>query len=386
MSAVEHGFETGLVTHRPIIRGRRQVVACGHYLAALAGMKMLDIGGSAIDAGVASAFAQVVLEFQSAGFGGECPILIYSARDRQVVSINGNCRAPAAATIGRYRDLGFELVPGDGLLAAGVPATPAALIMALDRYGTLTLRQVMAPAIELAEKGFPVYEAFRSGVARSQKRFKQEWPSSEELFLPEGSVPELGQTFRNPDLARTFTALVEAEDEARSQGRAAGLDAAYERFYCGDIARTIVAFQRENQTYHDGGIVSSGILTEEDLSTYRARIERPVSTNYRGYTVYKCGTWSQGPVFLQQLNLLEGFDVKQMGLCSADYIHLVTECAKLALADREQYYADPEFVQVPIGGLLLKEYADTRRRLVDMRKASVELRPGNPEGPSLEGQ
>ena len=378
MHSASHGFELEGSSTRPVIRGRHLVVACGHYLASLAGMRMRDLGGNAIDAGVAMAFAQAVLEFQSYGFGGEMPILIYSAVAGEVVAINGNMRAPAAATIDWFRSRGISLIPGDGFLPAGVCAAPDALVTALDRYGRLTLKQVLAPAIELAADGFPLYEGMRNRIASSEQRFRTEWPTSAGLLLPGGRVPPVGETWRNPDLARTFEKLVEAEHNARSQGRSAALRAARDRFYKGDIARQIVAFQRETTVRDANGFESTGLLTEEDFAIFETRVEEPVTVNYRGYDVYKCGPWSQGPVFLQQLTLLEGFDLKVLGHNSADAIHLITEAAKLAFADRERYYGDPEFVAVPLRGLLSKAYAAARRDLIDPRRASLELRPGNP--------
>lgn len=376
--ATSHGFELEGSSTRPVIRGRHLVVACGHYLASLAGMRMRDLGGNAIDAGVAMAFAQAVLEFQSYGFGGEAPILIYSASTREVVAINGNTRAPAAATIDWFRKRGITLIPGDGFLPAGVCAAPDALITALERYGRLTLGEVLAPAIELAADGFPVYEGMCNRIAASEQRFRTEWPTSAALLLPGGRVPAVGETWRNPDLARTFEKLVGAERNARSLGRSAALRAARDRFYKGDIAREIVAFQQDSTVRDANGFESSGLLTEEDFATFETRVEEPVTINYRGYDVYKCGPWSQGPVFLQQLTLLEGFDLRALAHNSADYIHLITEASKLAFADRERYYGDPEFVAVPLRGLLSKAYAAARRDLIDSRRASLELRSGNP--------
>lgn len=371
------GFELDGSSTRPVIRGRHMVVACGHYLAAMAGMRMRDRGGNAIDAGVAMGFAQAVLEFQSYGFGGEAPILIYSAARRNLVAINGNTRAPAAATIEWFRSRGIGLIPGDGFLPAGVCAAPDALITALDCYGTLTLAEVMAPAIELAAEGFPVYEGMRARIVAAAARI-QEWPTSAGLLLPGGRIPDIGVTWRNPDLARTFEKLQEAEHNARAQGRSGALRAARDRFYRGDMARAIVAFQRESTVRDANGVESPGLLTEEDFAAFETRVEPPVTLNYRGYDVYKCGPWSQGPVFLQQLALLEGFDLASLRAGTADYLHLVIEASKLAFADRERYYGDPEFVTVPLAGLLSKGYAEDRRALIDPNRASLELRPGNP--------
>lgn len=379
MTTVLHGFETDRTAYRPVIRGTRLMVSCGHYLGSMAGMRMLALGGNAVDAGIATIFAQVVLEFQSAGFGGECPILIYSAKDRKVVSLNGNTRAPAAATIEKYRELGFdELIPGDGFLSAGVCATPSVLIAALERYGTLTLGEVIAPAIELAAGGFPMYDAFQKNINGCVERFQAEWPSSAALMLRDGAPLALGEIFKNPDLAATYEKLAQAEHDARHLGRSAALRAAHDRFYRGDIAETIVAFQRDTQTTHESGPPASGLLTLEDFASFETSIVPPASTEYRGYTVYKCGPWTQGPVFLQQLNLLEGYDLAGMGAGSPDYIHTVLEAAKLAFADRERYYADPTQVAVPLQGLLSKEYAAARRALVDPARASLEMRPGDP--------
>jgi len=363
---------------RPVIRGRSLVTSCGHYLAAAAGLRMLAHGGNAFDAGVAMVFAQSVLEFQSYGFGGEVPILIYDARERKVVVIDGSMRAPAAATIEWFRARDIALIPGDGFLAAGVCAVPDALVTVLDRYGRLSLAQVLAPAIELAANGFPMYEAMRRSIVEHGDRFRREWPTSAALFLPGGAPPALGDTWRNPDLARTFERLVDAEQGARSRGRSEALQAARDCFYRGPIAKEIVAFQRDTTVTDANGTVSNGLLTEEDFAAFHAQIEAPATFNYRGYDVYKCGPWSQGPVFLQQLALLEGFDLRALGLGSADYIHTVVEATKLAMADRERYYGDPEFADVPLRGLLSKEYAAARRALIDPRRASGELRPGDP--------
>jgi gamma-glutamyltranspeptidase/glutathione hydrolase len=377
--SILHGFETGSVTHRPIVQGTKLAVSCGHYLGSMAGMQMLSRGGNAIDAGVATVFAQMILEPQSACFGGECPILIYVPEEGRVFAINGNCRAPEAATIAEYKSRGVEMIPGDGFLAAGVPATPAALILALRLFGTLSLEEVLGPAIEIGEDGFAVYEALRTAISNLAKRFETEWPASRDIYMPGGKVPPVGQVITNRDLAKTYRRLVLAE-RAHSGNRKEKLQAAADLFYKGDIAREIVAFQKNTTTTHAGGVVSNGLLSLEDLSSYEATIEEPVSVKYRGHTVYKCGPWSQGPVFLQQLRLLEGYDLAAMGVQSADYVHTVVECAKLAFADRDTYYADPQFADVPLAALLSPEYASIRRTLVDSSKAANDWRPGDPRG------
>jgi gamma-glutamyltranspeptidase/glutathione hydrolase len=341
-------------------------------------MRMYELGGNAIDAGVASALAQAVLEYQDFGFGGEAPILIYSALSRQVTVINGNTRMPAAATASWFHRNGIALIPGDGFLPAGVCAAPDALVTALSLYGRLGLKEVLAPAIELAANGFPMYEGLRDRVVSCESRFRTEWPSSAALFLPNDNVPAIGQIWKNPDLAQTFEKLIEAEHNARSRGRAGALRAARDRFYKGDIARVIVDFQRNTKVRDANGVESSGLLAAEDFAAFETRVEGAVGVNYHGHDVYKCGPWSQGPVFLQQLNLLERFDLRSMGHNSAEYIHAITEVAKLAFADRERYYGDPTASFVPLRGLLSKEYAASRQGLVDLSTASLELRPGNP--------
>jgi len=363
---------------RPVIRGRSFMVACGHYLACVAGLRMYALGGNAFDAGVAMVFAQSVLEYQSYGFGGEVPILIHAARDGQVAAISGNTRAPAAATIEWFRGKGITLIPGDGFLPAGVCAVPDALITVLDRYGRLSLEQVLGPAVELAANGFPMYEGMRKAVVQQEARFRAEWPTSAALFLPGGAVPEIGDTWRNPDLARTFERLIEAERGARRAGRREGLRAARDLFYRGPIAREIVAYQRDTTLRDANSTVSAGLLSEDDFAAFETRIEAPATVRFRGYDVYKCGPWSQGPVYLQQLMLLDGFDLASLGHNTVDYIHTVIEASKLAFADRERYYGDPEFVPVPMRGLLSPDYAASRRGLIDPHHASMELRPGDP--------
>jgi gamma-glutamyltranspeptidase / glutathione hydrolase len=315
--------------------------------------------------------------------GGEAPMLIYSASARRVVAINGNMVAPARATIAHYRSLGLKLVPYSGLLAAGVPAALDALVTALAEFGTMSLAEVLEPALALAQEGFPMHVGLagespkevdlqNAGAGTSlrvyAKKFLSEWPSTARIYLPNGEVPAIGAIIKNPSLAKFFTRLLDAEAAEEDRGREAALRAAVDRFYRGDIALDIVAHSEAN----------GGLLQASDLAAFRTRIETPVSAEYRGTTVYKCQPWSQGPVFLQQLKILEGFDLAAMGHNSADYIHTVVESAKLAFADREAYYADPEFVEVPIKALVSKEYGDLRRPLIDAQRASMEQRPGDP--------
>ena len=363
-------------TTRPVVAGRKGVVTAGHYLAAQAGMQVLAAGGNAIDAGVASGFCLAVLEPQSNGIGGESPMLIHHARSGRTVAINGQGVAPRAATVDWFREHNVSLIPGDGLLAATVPSQVSNWITALAEFGTLSLREVLSPAIDLARNGFPITHGLRRCIAASEARYREEWPGSAAVYLRDG-VPAWGDRLRNPEWADTFDELLDAECVAQARGRAAGLDAAHALFYRGRVAERIAAYCRDTEIRDATGRAHRGLLTYEDLAPFHARVEEPVGVNYRGLDVYKCGPWSQGPVFLQQLTLLEGFDLAALGHNTPDYIHTAVECAKLAFADREFYYGDPDFVEVPLDRLLSKEYAAERRGLIDARRASMALRPGD---------
>jgi gamma-glutamyltranspeptidase / glutathione hydrolase len=367
----------------PLVMGREAVVSTEHYLSASAGAQIFAGGGNAIDAAVAAAFVEGVVNPHMHTIGGEAPMLIYAAEAGKVVAINGNMTAPTRATIEHFRSLGIELIPPAGLLAAGVPAALGAFITALAEFGTRSLQEVLEPALALAEDGFPVHvglcgepssegQAHQAGAGAALKfyaeRFRTKWPSSGRVYLPDGKVPAPGAILKNFALAKFYRRLLDAEAGAKGGGRAAGLEAARDRFYRGDIARDIVAWSN----------AQGGLLGAQDLERFTTRIEEPLCVDYRGVTVFKCGPWSQGPVFLQQLRMLEDFDLRAMGHNSTDYIHTVIESAKLAFADREAWYADPEFTRVPIDGLLSSGYAAMRRALIDPRRASQELRPGDP--------
>jgi gamma-glutamyltranspeptidase/glutathione hydrolase len=348
------------------VRVRHAVVAAGRSFSADAGAAMLVSGGNAIDAGVATIFAAAVVEISHFGLGGESPIIIYSARDREVVVINGQGPAPRAATPATFAQRGS--IPPNGPLAATVPAVVDAAAIALTRYGTKSLSEVLAPAITLAD-GFELYEFLRRYL-ESEKRHAETFLWTMRTYYPEGRIPPTGSIFRQPNLARTLRALAAAEQAAlaggaaREQGIAAGRDA----FYKGDIAKRIVAANRE----------AGGLFSEEDLANYQGRVEKPFSIKYRGHDIYKPGPWNQGPVLLQALQILEEFDLRAMGAGSADARHAIVEAIKLAFADRDRYYGDPDFVRVPMQGLLSDAYAAERRRAIDMKQASAELRPGDP--------
>lgn len=363
---------------RPYVMGTKGVVVSGHHRASDAGLDMLKAGGNAVDAGVATVFAQAVTEFDRFGIGGEVPILIHSARDGRVVAINGQGQAPRRATIEWFRENGLQAIPGDCFLAAPVPAVVGSLILALEEFGTMTLGEVLAPAIQLAEEGFAVFPTFRENLARVADRMRSEWPSSAKIFLPGGTLPAVGDVLLQRDLASMLRRLVQAESAASGAGREAGLNAAYDLFYKGEIASEVVAFQKGFRCTDANGFTSEGLLEVDDFVAFRPVVEEPARSSYRGVEVYKPGFWSQGPVLLQALNLLEGHDVRALGHNTAPYLHLLAEAMKLAFADREWYYADPDFVGVPERGLLSKEYASERRRLIDPQAPSLQLRPGNP--------
>lgn len=364
---------------RPTIMGTNGMVACGHWLASDAGANILKKGGNAFDAGAATVLAQSVLEFDLFGLGGEVPILIYPAKENKVYSVDGNMTAPRGVSFDYFQKNGILMIPGDGFLAAGVCAVVDALVLVLDKWGTKSFAEVAADAIRLADKGFPMYNSFRNRIINTEKRFREEWPSSTAVFLPNGKVPAYGEIFIQKDLANTLKKLVAAEVQAKKAGknRSAALKAVRDRFYKGDIAEAIVKFQQTFECKDDTGKKHKGLLTLDDFKAYSAKLREPWTVNYMGYDVYKCGSWTQGPVFLQTLNILESFDLKTLKHNSADYLHVWIEAAKLAHADRHQYYGDPDFVDVPQKGLLSKEYAKERAKLIDKTKASTEFISGD---------
>ncbi len=377
MLAILAGSGPDLFTTRPVIMGTNGMVTSGHYLASRIGLHILEEGGNAVDAGVAMGFALAVLEPYIYGIGGEVPILIYLAQERRVVCLSGQGPAPQKATIEWFRKNGIDAIPGDGLLTAAVPDAVSTWIAALSRFGTMRLSQVLDPAIDLAERGFPMFERLASALERSAPQFQEEWPTSARAYLPGGRIPKAGEIYAQKDLAGMFRQLVEAEQRERRRGRQRALAAAHDAFYKGEIAERIVRFARESSLPDSTGRRNRGLITTKDLHAYATRVEEPVTASYRGYDIFKCGPWSQGPVFLQQLTILEGYDLASMGHNSPEYIHLLIETAKLAFADRERYYGDPDFVDVPLTLLLSKEYAAKRRTLIDPDRASLELRPGN---------
>jgi len=362
---------------RPLVMGAHGVVSSGHYLASMIGLRIFEEGGNAIDAGVAVGLALAVLEPNNYTIGGEAPILIYSANDRRVYAVNGQGTAPKAATIEWFRSRDISIIPGDGFLPATVPAAFDSWVTALANFGTLSLAEVLTPAIELAEEGFPVYRSLHGSLNSYSKKLIEEWTTTAEVFLPHGEAPKVGEILIQPDLAETFKRIVEVERRNLRSGRRKALEAARDYFYKGEVAKRIVDFIHETVVLDASGMYNKGLLSLEDFASYHTKIVEPVEADYHGYRVYKCGPWTQGPVFLQQLNILEGFNLSSMGHNSPDYIHTVIEAAKLAYADRERCYGDPDFVHVPLEELLSKEYAAERRKMIDPEKASLELRPGD---------
>ena len=362
---------------RPELRGSFGMVSSTHWLASAAGMAVLERGGNAFDAAVAAGFVLQVVEPHLNGPGGEAPILAAPAAHGRVLVVNGQGPVPAAATIGRFGELGLDLIPGTGLLPACVPGAFGAWMLLLRDHGTVCLRDVLEPAIGYAEAGFPAVPRIGGAIRAMERLFRDEWPSSAEVWLADG-VPAPGGRLRNPALAATWRRLLEAA-EAASPDREAQIEAALAAFYEGFVAEAIAGYLATAEVMDVSGRRHKGLLDGGDLAGWRATVEAPVSVEHRGWTVCKTGPWGQGPVLLQQLRLLDGFDLEAMGLGSAAYVHTVAECAKLAFADREAWYGDPAAVDVPLDGLLDPAYADGRRALVG-DQASLELRPGSPAG------
>jgi gamma-glutamyltranspeptidase/glutathione hydrolase len=367
-----------MFTTRPELIGTFGMVASTQWLASSAGMAILEKGGNAFDAAAAAGFVLQVVEPHLNGPGGDLPILFYSAEKHKVMVICGQGVAPAGATIERYRALDLDLVPGSGLLAATVPGAFDAWLLMLQEFGTLSLSDVIAPAIHYARDGYPLMPGICATIDIVSDLFRDEWPSSAALYLQNGAPPTAGTLFRNPDLAATYDRIVR-ESEAGRGDREMQIQTARRLFYRGFIAETIGEFCRGNEFMDTSGQRHRGFLTADDLATWQATIEEPLSYDYHGYTVYKTDSWGQGPVFLQQLALLKNIDLESLDPFGSEFVHTVLECAKLAFADREAFYGDPNFVQVPMDQLLSDAYNDTRRGLIDSQ-ASQELRPGDIPG------
>jgi gamma-glutamyltranspeptidase/glutathione hydrolase len=358
---------------RPVIRGRHAAIAAMKAEATEAARRILDAGGNAFDAAVAGQAALAVTDFSLNGIGSDAVLLVYDSHEKKVYSIDAEPRAPKLATIDWYeKNNGGKIPESDGLLSGGIPGIVDAWYILLDRWGTMSFDEVLQPAIDLAENGFPLSERGASYIRESKKILK--YPSTVKIYLPDGHPPKAGEILRNPDLARTLKKLLAAEKSSQSMGRHEALKAARDRFYKGDIAHDLATFSEAN----------GGLFRYEDFAEYTAKVEVPVSTTYRGYQVYKNPSASQGPTELIALNLLEGFDLRAMGHNTPEFLHTSVEAVKLAMADREKYLGDMDFIKIPYAGLLSKEYAAERRKLIDPAKASLELRPGAPAASATE--
>ncbi len=363
-------------TEKPQLHGRHWVAITGKPLGATAGAKIFEQGGNAVDSACAM-LAVVCTMIDTLSWGGETQALIYNPVSKRVIAINGLGVAPTGATAEFFKAKGMSFPPSEGPLAAVTPGTPGGLLTMLAEYGTLSLKQVLAPALEMARNGYPV-EAQAANAWEGSKKTLAQWPYSRKTFLPHFGAdekqrwaPEPGEIWVQPDLANTLQKLIDAEQAALKQGksRKEAIYAAYDRFYRGDIARE---FSRGSQE-------QGGLITPADLANWKCLIEEPVRTTYKGIDVYKLNCWQQGPVMLEALNILEGIDIRSMGYNSPRYIHTLYQVMNLAYADRDFYYGDPYVPpEEPMKGLLSKDYAAERRKLINWEKNDLEVKPGDP--------
>ena len=369
-------------TTRPEIAGTFGVVSSTHWIASQVGMSILEKGGNAFDAAVAAGFTLQVVEPHMNGLGGDA-VLIACTADGKPKVICGQGVAPAKATIAHYKAQGIETIPGTGLLAAVVPGAFDAWLTMLRDYGTMTLAEVLSPAIGYAKDGFPLLPGVAGAVQSVSEIFKTEWKSSAATWMPGGNVPAAGTLFTNPKLADTLQRLL-AEGASAGPDREAQIEKARNAYYKGFVAEAIDRFCRENEIMDVSGKRHKGVLSADDMAAWRAPVEDPTTFDYRGITVCKAGPWSQGPVFLQVLALLQGYDIASMDTTGPEFIHLLIEATKIAYADREAWYADPDFNDVPMKTMLSAKYNEGRRKLIG-DSANFDLRPGSPDGrnPSL---
>jgi gamma-glutamyltranspeptidase / glutathione hydrolase len=365
-------------TTRPEIEGTFGVVTTTHWIATAVGMGILERGGNAFDAAVATAFTLQVVEPHLNGPGGDVPAILYDVKRGKPEVLCGQGVAPAGATIAYYKSLGLDLVPGTGLLAAVVPGTFESWMLLLRDYGTMTLAEVLAPAIGYAQNGHPLLERTNATIATVAELFRDYWPTSAAVYLPNNKVPAVGELFANTALAATYTRIVK-EAESAGGDRIAQIERARKSWSHGFVAEAIDRFCRSQDIMDTSGHKHRGVLTADDMARWTPHVEAPLTYDYGRYTVCKTGPWGQGPVTLQQLALLKGFDLDGLDPAGPDFIHLLVECSKLAYADRETFYGDPDFVEVPMATLLSDAYNAERRKLVT-DKASLELRPGSIAG------
>lgn len=365
-------------TTRPEIEGTFGVVATTHWIATAVGMGVLEKGGNAFDAGVATAFTLQIVEPHLNGPGGDVPIIVHDVKRGRTEVICGQGPAPARATIAHYKSEGLDMVPGTGLLAACVPGTFESWMMLLRDYGTMRVRDVLEPAISYARDGYPLVERACATIQTVEQLFRKHWPTSAAVYLPNGEVPKPGTLFTNKTLAATYTRML-SEAESGGGGRDAEIERARKSWSQGFVAEAIDKFCRTQEVMDVSGSPHRGVLSADDMARWQPTIEAPLTYDYGRYTVCKAGVWSQGPVTLQQLALLKGFALDGLDPTGPEFIHLQIECAKLAFADREKFYGDPKFSEIPIATLLSDAYNDERRKLVT-EKASLDLRPGAVEG------
>src|SRR6476659_4355115 len=366
-------------TTRPEIEGTFGVVTSTHWIATAVGMGILARGGNAFDAACATAFTLQVVEPHLNGPGGDVPVILYDVRRGKPEVICGQGSVPAGATIAHYRDkLGLDLVPGTGLLAACIPGTFDTWMTLLRDYGTMRIADVLTPAIGYARNGYPLVERICATIDNVTDLFREHWPSSAALYLPDGQVPPAGTLFSNPKMAETYERLLK---EAQSGGgtREAEIERARKAWSQGFVAEAIDQFCRSNEVMDTSGRPHRGVLTAQDMAKWLPTLEEPVHLDYGNYRVLKPHAWTQGPVLLQMLALLKGYDLDKLSPTDVDFIHTWVECAKLAYADREAFYGDPKFVDVPMETLLSEPYNAGRRKLVGA-EASMEQRPGKIDG------
>jgi gamma-glutamyltranspeptidase / glutathione hydrolase len=355
----------------PAVRGVRHMIGAGNPLEVEAGYRILEQGGNAIDAGVAAVLAATVTEQDHIGLGGEMPLLI-KLPGKPVIAISGVGVAGSKATVDYFlhreaepwEDRPIPPIPGAGIRAAITPGLVDGLLLALEKYGTMSFAKVSEPALQDAADGFALPEIFSQTLAMNRKVLSF-LPTSQKFYFPNGTVPKPGEVVRFPDLANTLREMAATEKNAHGD-RAAKIRAVHDYFYKGSVAKRIADFNEAN----------GGLIVYNDLANFHAETDDARSTTYRGYTIHKPGFWTQGPVMLQALNILEGYDLKAMGHNSPQYLHTVLEAVKLAFADRDRYYGDPKFSKIPEETLLSKTYAAERRKLIDPAHASMESRPG----------
>jgi gamma-glutamyltranspeptidase/glutathione hydrolase len=365
-------------TTRPEIEGTFGVVTSTHWIATAVGMATLEKGGNAFDAGVATAFTLQVVEPHLNGPGGDVPIIVHDVKRGRTEVICGQGPAPAKATIAHYKAEGLEMVPGTGLLAACVPGTFESWMLLLRDYGTMRLRDVLEPAISYASNGFPLVERASATIQTVENLFRKHWPTSAAVYLPNNEVPKPGTIFTNQKMAGTYARILK-EAESVGSDRVAQIERARKAWSHGFVAEAIDKFCRTQEVMDVSGSPHKGVLSADDMAKWAPTIEAPLTYDYGRYTVQKCGVWSQGPVMLQQLALLKGFQLDGLDPTGPEFIHLQIECAKLAYADREKFYGDPKFNEIPIQTLLSDAYNDERRKLIS-EKASHDFIPGSVEG------